>query len=157
MKKISQKIVRLLEKKRLKISFAESCTGGLLSSTITQISGSSKVFTLGLVAYSNQSKINTLKVPKNTIRKYGAVSYETCLSMVKNLNKISKTNISVSVTGIAGPRGGSKKKPVGLVFIGIKKGNKTLVRKYLFKNKKRPIIQRAAVIKALNLILSFLK
>ena len=157
MKKISQKIVRLLRKKRLKISFAESCTGGLLSSTITQISGSSKVFTIGLVAYSNQSKINTLKVSKNTIRKYGAVSYETCLSMVKNLNQISKTNISISVTGIAGPRGGSKKKPVGLVFIGIKKGNKTLVRKYLFKNKKRPIIQRAAVSKALNLILSFLK
>ena len=157
MKKLSQKIVRLLVKKRLKISFAESCTGGLLSSTITQISGSSKVFTIGLVTYSNQSKINTLKVPKNTIRKYGAVSYEACLSMVKNLNKISKTNISVSVTGIAGPKGGSKKKPVGLVFIGIKKGNKTLVRKYLLKNKKRPIIQRAAVIKSLNLILSFLK
>jgi len=157
MKKISQKIVRLLEKKRLKISFAESCTGGLLSSTITQISGSSKVFTIGLVAYSNQSKINTLKVSKNTIRKYGAVSYETCLSMVKNLNQISKTNISISVTGIAGPRGGSKKKPVGLVFIGIKKGNKTLVRKYLFKNKKRSAIQRAAASKSLNLILSFLK
>ena len=157
MKNISQKIVRLLEKKKLKISFAESCTGGLLSSTITQISGSSKVFTIGLVTYSNQSKINTLKVPKNTIRKYGAVSYETCLSMVKNLNKISKTNISVSVTGIAGPRGGSKKKPVGLVFIGIKKGNKTLVRKYLFKNKKRSAIQRAAASKSLNLILSFLK
>tara|TARA_B100000678_G_scaffold177576_1_gene148111 strand:- start:58 stop:531 length:474 start_codon:yes stop_codon:yes gene_type:complete len=157
MKKISQKIVRLLGKKKFKISFAESCTGGLLSSTITSISGSSKVFTLGLVTYSNQSKINTLKVPKNTIRKYGAVSYETCLSMVKNLNKISKTNISVSVTGIAGPRGGSKKKPVGLVFIGIKKGNKTLVRKYLFKNKKRSAIQRAAASKSLNLILSFLK
>ena len=157
MKKISQKIVRLLGKKRLKISFAESCTGGLLSSTITQISGSSKVFTIGLVTYSNQSKINTLKVPKNTIRKYGAVSYETCLSMVKNLNKISKTNISVSVTGIAGPKGGSKKKPVGLVFIGIKKGNKTLVRKYLFKNKNRTSIQRTAVVKSLNLILSILK
>ena len=157
MKKLSQKIVRLLAKKRLKISFAESCTGGLLSSTITQISGSSKVFTIGLVTYSNQSKINTLKVPKNTIRKYGAVSYEACLSMVKNLNKISKTNISVSVTGIAGPKGGSKKKPVGLVFIGIKKVNKTLVRKYLFKNKKRSAIQRAAASKSLNLILSFLK
>ena len=157
MKKLSQKIIRLLEKKRLKISFAESCTGGLLSATITQITGSSKVFTIGFVTYSNQSKINTLKVPENTIRKYGAVSYETCLSMVKNLNKISKTNISVSVTGIAGPKGGSKKKPIGLVFIAIKKGNKTLVRKYLFKNKKRSAIQRAAVSKSLNLILSFLK
>ena len=157
MKKLSQKIVKLLTKKRLKISFAESCTGGLLSSSITAISGSSKVFTIGLVTYSNQSKINLLKVPKNIIRKHGAVSYETCLSMVKNLNKISKTNISISITGIAGPKGGTKKKPVGLVFIAIKKGNKTLVKKYLFKNKKRTLIQRAAVIKALNLILSFLK
>tara|TARA_B100002003_G_scaffold136455_1_gene126123 strand:- start:6 stop:479 length:474 start_codon:yes stop_codon:yes gene_type:complete len=157
MKKLSQRIVKLLIKKRLKISFAESCTGGLLSSSITSISSSSKVFTLGLVTYSNQSKINTLKVPKKTIRKHGAVSYETCLSMVKNLSKISKTNISVSVTGIAGPKGGTKKKPIGLVFIGIKKDNKTLVRKYLFKNSKRSSIQRVAVNKALNLILSFLK
>ena len=157
MKKFSQKIVNLLKKKRLKISFAESCTGGLLSNTITSISGSSKVFTLGLVTYSNQSKINTLKVPKKTIMKHGAVSYETCLSMVKNLNKITKTNISVSITGVAGPKGGTKKKPVGLVFIGIKKGNKTFVKKYLFKNKKRSSIQKATVNKALNLILSFTK
>ena len=157
MKKLSQKLVKLLTKKRLKISFAESCTGGLLSSSITSISGSSKVFKIGLVVYSNQSKINTLKVQKKTIRKYGAVSYETCLSMVKNLNKISKTNISVSITGIAGPKGGTKKKPIGLVFVGIKKGNKTLVRKYLFKNMKRTSIQRNAVKKSLNLILSFLK
>tara|TARA_Y100000310_G_scaffold265132_1_gene276014 strand:- start:312 stop:785 length:474 start_codon:yes stop_codon:yes gene_type:complete len=157
MKKLSQKIVRLLRKKRLKISFAESCTGGLLSSTITSINGSSKVFTIGLVTYSNQSKISTLKVPKNIIRKHGAVSYETCLAMVKNLSKISKTNISVSITGIAGPKGGTKKKPVGLIFIGIKKDNKTLVRKYLFKNKKRTSIQKSSVNKALNLILSFIK
>ena len=157
MKKLSQKVVKILKKKRLKVSFAESCTGGLLSSTITSITGSSKVFTIGLVTYSNQSKINLLKVPKNIIRKHGAVSYETCLTMVKNLSKISKTNISVSITGIAGPKGGTKKKPVGMVFIGIKKYNKTLVKKHLFKNKKRTSIQKAAVIKALNLILSFLK
>ena len=157
MKKLSQKIVKLLSKKKLKISFAESCTGGLLSSTITSISGSSMVFTLGLVTYSNQAKINILKIPKRIIMRHGAVSYETCLSMVKNLSRISKTNISVSITGIAGPRGGTKLKPVGLVFIGIKKGNKTLVKKYLFKNKKRISIQRAAIIKALNLILSFIK
>ena len=157
MKKLSLKIVRLLTKKRLKISFAESCTGGLLSSSITSISGSSKVFAIGLVTYSNQSKISILKVPINIIRKHGAVSYEACLSMVKNIKKISKTNISVSVTGIAGPKGGTNKKPIGLVFIGIKKGNKTLVRKYLFKNKKRTSIQKTAVNKALNLILSFIK
>ena len=157
MKKLSQKIVNVLRKKGLKISFAESCTGGLLSSSITSISSSSKVFTIGLVTYSNQSKISLLKVPKKIISKHGAVSYETCLSMVKNLNKISKTNISVSITGIAGPKGGTRKRPVGLVFIGIKKGNKTLVKKYLFKNKKRSSIQRVTVNKALNLILSFAK
>ena len=157
MKKLSKKIVKLLIKKRLKISFAESCTGGLLSSSITSISGSSKVFTLGLVTYSNQAKINILTVPKRIIVKHGAVSYETCLSMVKNLNKISKTNISVSITGVAGPKGGTKQKPVGLVYIGVKKENKTLVKKILFKNKKRNSIQRTTVNKALNLILSLTK
>ena len=157
MKKLLLKVVKLLNKKKLNISFAESCTGGLLSSSITSISGSSKVFTLGLVTYSNKAKINILKVPKKLITKYGAVSYETCLSMVKNLNKISKTNISISITGIAGPKGGTKEKPVGLVFIGIKKGNKTLVKKFFFKNKKRSSIQKVTVNKALNLILSFIK
>jgi len=157
MKKLSQRIVKLLIKKRLKISFVESCTGGLLASSITSISGSSKIFTLGLVTYSNQTKIKILKVSEKIIMKHGAVSYETCLSMVKNLKKISKTNISVSITGIAGPKGGTKKKPIGLVFIGIKKDNKTLVKKFLFKNKNRNSIQRASVNKALNLILSFAK
>ena len=156
MKKISQKVFKLLSKNRLKISFAESCTGGLLSSSITSISGSSKVFTLGLVTYSNQAKINILKVPKRIIMKHGAVSYETCLSMVKNLNKISKTNISVSITGVAGPNGGTKKKPVGLVYIGIKKGNKTLIKKFLFKIKKRMSIQKATVNQALKMILKII-
>ena len=153
MKKLSQKIVKLLSKKKLKISFAESCTGGLLSSSITSIAGSSKVFTLGLVTYSNQAKIKVLKVPRKIITKYGAVSYETCLTMVKNINKIAKTNISLSITGVAGPKGGTKLKPVGLVYIGIKKSNKILIKKYLFKHKKRNFIQRATVNKALNLIL----
>ena len=157
MKKISQKIVTLLRKKKFKISFAESCTGGLLSNQITSISGSSKVFTFGLVTYSNQSKIKILKIPKKIIIKHGAVSYETFLSMVKNLGRIIRTNISVSITGIAGPGGETKKKPVGLVYIGIKKDNKTLIKKYLFKKKQRIFIQRAAVKKALNLILSFIK
>ena len=153
----SKKIVNLLKRKKLKIAFAESCSGGLLSSSITSVSGSSKVFTLGLVAYSNQSKTKVLKVKKNIIRKYGSVSEPVCLAMVKNLNKISKTNISVSITGIAGPSGGTKIKPVGLVYIGIKKGNRVEVKRYLFKNKGRSYIQRAAVNKSLGLILSFLK
>ena len=157
MKKLPQKIVKLLSRKNLKISFAESCTGGLLSCAITSVSGSSKVFALGLVTYSNQSKSNILKIPKIIIRKYGAVSYKTCLSMVRNLSKISKTGVSVSITGIAGPKGGSRKKPVGLVYIGIKKGNKTLVKKHLFKNKGRLYIQKTAVNKSLGIILSFIK
>ena len=156
MKNLSQTLIKLLSKKKLKISFAESCTGGLLSSSITSISGSSKVFTLGLITYSNHSKINIIKVPKKVIMKNGAVSYETCLSMVKNLNKISKTNISVSITGVAGPKGGTKEKPVGLVYIGIKKGKKIIIKKNLFKNKNRNSIQRSTVKKALKMILDII-
>ena len=155
--KIEKKILNILVKKKLKLAVAESCTGGMLSSAITSVSGSSKVFTLGLIAYSNQSKIKVLKVSKKIIRKYGSVSEQVCKAMVKNVSKIGKTNISVSITGIAGPSGGIKKKPVGLVYIGIKKGNRTEVKKYLFKNKGRSYIQKAAVNKSLELILSFLK
>ena len=152
-----KKIINKLIRKKLTISVAESCTGGMLSSIITSIGGSSKVFTLGLVTYSNKSKIDVLKVSKKTIKKYGAVSEHICVEMLKNVSKISKTNISVSITGIAGPSGGTKIKPVGLVYVGIKKGNRTEVKKYLFKNKGRSYIQKAAVNKSLGLILSFLK
>ncbi|MBD1156240.1 CinA family protein, partial [Pelagibacterales bacterium SAG-MED16] len=133
MSNLSFKIVKLLIKKKLTVSFAESCTGGLLASSITSISGSSKVFNMGLVTYSNNAKVKLLQVPKKTITKYGAVSYETCISMVKSLSKISKSNISISITGIAGPNGGTKEKPVGLVYIGLKKGSKIIIRKNLFK------------------------
>ena len=152
-----QTLIKLLTNKKLKISFAESCTGGLLASTITSINGASKVFNLGLITYSNQSKIRVLKVNKNIIKKYGAVSYECCKSMVNNLAKISKANINISITGIAGPKGGTKQKPVGLVYIGIKKGNKIKVNEYLFKSQKRSSIQRATVKKALDLILIAIK
>ena len=157
MKLLAKKIVKILTKKKLTISFAESCTGGMISSAITAIKGSSKVFTFGFIVYSNKSKINLLKVSKNIIKKYGAVSAQVCLVMVKNISKISKTNISLSVTGIAGPDGGSKKKPVGLVYIGIKKGNKIGVEKYLFRNKGRSYIRKEIVNKSLKLILRILK
>ena len=145
-------LIKLLIKKKIKISVAESCTGGLLASTITSTSGASKIFNLGLVTYSNQAKIQILKVNKNIIKKYGAVSHECCSAMVKSLSKISKANINVSITGVAGPRGGTKKKPVGLVYIGVKKGNKIQIIKCLFTNKIRSSIQKATVKKALNLI-----
>ena len=121
MKKLNNKVVKLLKKNRLKISIAESCTGGMLSGAITSVSGSSKIFTMGLVTYSNQSKYQLLKVPKKIIKKFGAVSIQCCFAMVNNLSKISKSNIALSVTGIAGPKGATKNKPVGLVFLGIKK------------------------------------
>ena len=146
-------LVKKLIKKKLKISFAESCTGGLLASTITSISGASKVFNLGLITYSNQAKIKILKVNKNIIKKYGAVSHECCSAMVKNLSKISKANINISITGIAGPKGGTRQKPIGLVYIGVKKGHKIQINKCLFKSKKRSSIQKATVKKALELVL----
>ncbi len=146
-------LIKLLIRKKIKVSVAESCTGGLLASAITSISGASKIFNLGLITYSNQAKIKILKVNKKIIKKYGAVSYECCYAMVNNLSKISKANINVSITGIAGPRGGTKGKPVGLVYIGVKKGGKIEINKFLFKSKKRSSIQKATVKKALNLIL----
>ena len=153
MKILANNVVQNLIKKKLKVSFAESCTGGLLASSITSISGSSKVFNLGLVTYSNKAKIDVLKIPKKIISKYGAVSKECCLSMVKNLSKISKANISVSITGIAGPNGGTKLKPIGLVYIGIKKGNKIIVNEKKFGSKSRKTIQTLTTKDALKNIL----
>ena len=150
-------LIKTLTKKKLKISFVESCTGGLLASTVTSISGASKIFNLGLVTYSNQAKIKVLKVNKNIIKKYGAVSHECCYEMVKNLSKISRANINVSITGIAGPKGATKAKPVGLVYIGVKKGNNIKINKYLFKSKKRSTIQKATVKKALGLVFRITK
>ena len=149
---LNQKIVSLLKKKKLKLAIAESCTGGMLSSTITSVSGSSKVFTMGLITYSNQSKINLLKVPKRIIQKYGAVSTQCCLSMTNNLSKISKAEVCVSITGIAGPKGRSKLKPVELVNKNKKKKKKTLIKKYNFKNRGRNFIQKQAVKKTIRLL-----
>ena len=150
---LNQKIVSLLKRKKLKIAVAESCTGGMFSSTITSVSGSSKVFTLGLVTYSNHAKTSILKVPKKIISKYGAVSVQCCLAMANNLSKITKAKVCVSITGIAGPKGGSKQKPVGLVYIGIRVGKKVVINNCNFKNKGRLFIQKQTVKKALNLII----
>ena len=147
-------LVKKLTRKKLKISFAESCTGGMLANTITSISGASKVFNLGLITYSNQAKIKVLKVNKNVIKRFGAVSHECCKAMVVNLSKISKANINVSITGIAGPNGGTKTKPVGLVYIGVKNKNKILITKNIFNQKSRKAIQNATVKRTLEIIRS---
>ena len=141
-----------LIKKKLTISVAESCTGGLLAHNLTKLANSSKYFQMGLTTYSNRAKMKILKVNKNIINKYGAVSKECCKSMVQNLSKISKSKINVSITGIAGPGGASKNKPVGLVYIGIKKGNKIIIKKKLFKSKNRILIQKATVNDTLKIV-----
>ena len=152
-----KKLFLVLKRKKLKLAVAESCTGGLLASSITSISGASKIFNLGLITYSNQAKIRILKFNKNIIKNYGAVSHQCCLAMVNNLSKMSKAHINVSITVIAGPKGGTKQKPVGLVYIGIKKGKKVLINRCLFKRKKRSSIQKATVKKTLDLILRISK
>ena len=149
-------LLKILIKKKIKIAFAESCTGGMLASEITSISGASKVFGLGLVTYSNQGKINVLKINRNIIQKYGAVSSQGCEAMVKNLAKISKAQINVSITGIAGPNGGTMSKPIGLVYIGIKKNNKLLISKNVFKQRNRKALQKATVKKTLEIIKSLI-
>ncbi len=154
---LHKKIILLLKKKKFKIAVAESCTGGLLSSTITSVSGSSKVFTMGLVTYSNNAKTSILKIPKQIIKRNGSVSIQCCLAMVNNLKKISKAKVCVSITGIAGPRGGSKLKPVGLVYIGIKIGKKVFVNKCNFKNNGRVFIQKQTIKKTLSLLLNLVK
>ena len=154
---LSKKIISLIKRKKMKLAIAESCTGGMLCSAFTSISGSSKVFTMGLVTYSNKAKINILKVNHKIIKKYGSVSVQCCLAMVNNLSKISKSKVCISITGIAGPKGGSKKKPVGLVYIGIRVGKKVIINKFNFKNKGRAYIQRQTVKKSLNLLFRLIK
>ena len=154
---INRKIVSLLKRKKFRLAIAESCTGGMLSSAITSVSGSSKIFTIGLVTYSNQAKISILKIPKEIIKKYGAVSVQCCLARVNNLSKISKAKVCISITGIAGPKGGSKLKPVGLVYIGIKVGKKVAINKCDFKNKGRAFVQKQTVKKSLNLLIKLIK
>ena len=154
---LNKKIISLIKRKKIKLAIVESCTGGMLSSAITSVSGSSKVFNLGLVTYSNQAKTSILKVPQKIIKKYGAVSVQCCLAMVNNLSKISNSKVCISITGIAGPNGGSKQKPVGLVYIGIKIGKKVMINKCNFKNKGRIFIQKQTVKKSLNLLAQLIK
>ena len=154
---LNKNIISLIKRKRIKLAIAESCTGGMLSSAITSVSGSSKVFTIGIVTYSNQAKTSILKIPKQIINKNGAVSVQCCLAMVNNLSKISKSKVCISITGIAGPKGGSKQKPVGLVYIGVKIGKKVNVNKCNFKNNGRTFIQKQTVKKSLHLLLNLFR
>ena len=154
---LEKKIVSLLKRKKLKIAFAESCTGGLVAALFTSKPGSSRIFKLGIISYSNKSKVDILKVPKAIISKYGAVSAECCKYMLIGVSKLSKTKISISVTGIAGPKGGTIKKPIGTVFVGIKLSNNYKIFKFRFKNKGRKYIQKCTVKKISKIILNLIK
>jgi len=151
-----QLLHKKLIQKKLTISVAESCTGGLLAHNLTKLANSSKYFKMGLTTYSNEAKIEILKVNKNIIKKYGAVSNECCKSMVQNLSKISKSKINVSITGIAGPGGSSTNKPVGLVYIGIKKGKTLLIKENRFKSNNRNSIQTLTVRKVIKIVLNLI-
>ena len=151
-----QLLHKRLVKKKLTISVAESCTGGLLSHNLTKLTNSSKYFQMGLTTYSNQAKIKILKVNKNIIKKYGAVSAECCKAMVQNLSKISRSKINISITGIAGPGGGTKNKPVGLVYIGFKKGKTLIVKENKFKSKNRNSIQKSTVREVIKIVFNLI-
>ena len=145
-------IIKKLKKNKFKISIAESCTGGMLCSIFTKISGASNIFSMGLVTYSNESKIKILSVPKKIIAKKGAVSKECCKLMVTNLQKLSKSDVCVSITGVAGPGGGTKIKPVGTVYVGIIYNKKLYVKKYNFTKYNRLEIQKATCLQVLILL-----
>lgn len=149
---LEQKVGEVLTYNKLTLSVAESCTGGLLSSKITDISGSSNYFKGGICTYSNESKIALLNVNKSTISKYGAVSEDTALEMATNVRNKFFSDIGLSTTGIAGPLGGTEEKPVGLVWIGYSDSNRTFARKYLFGNNRertkiRSVYQALTILK----------
>lgn len=128
---IEKQTVELLKSKKLKLATAESCTGGLISKRITDVSGSSEVFEGGVVCYSNRFKENVLGVSPETLKKYGAVSRETAREMVKGVLSLTKADIAVAVTGIAGPSSDDTNKPVGLIYIAVSDGKSTIVKKLL--------------------------
>lgn len=155
-KNLIEDIFRDLRRKKFKLATGESCTGGLIANTLTNFPGSSDYFDRGVISYSNRSKIELLNVSENTLEKYGAVSKEVAEAMSKGIRIKSKVDIGISTTGIAGPTGGTKKKPVGLVYISISTKKNTYVKKFNFtgdriQNKKNTCEA------ALNMLFNILK
>lgn len=155
MKNIAKEIINAATKKGITITTAESCTGGMVAAALTSISGASVVFETGFVTYANSAKTKLLGVPEVMIKKYGAVSKEVAKAMAEGARKKASATIAISITGIAGPSGGSVKKPVGTVFIGVATPEKTIVEKYHFSGI-RAQIRRQATNQALALLYSFI-
>lgn len=156
---LEQRVVALLNEKGLKLTTAESCTGGLIAKRITDVSGSSSVFECGIVSYANRIKHELLGVDNETLKEYGAVSEQTARQMVSGALKISGADLAVAVTGIAGPNSDSTDKPVGLVYIAFSDGNETIVKKYLnsFSDNVRENNRNNSADEALNLVLEYLE
>lgn len=144
-------IHNILVKNKLTLAVAESCTGGRLSALLTQTSGSSQYFIFGIVAYHNKAKINILKIPATTIAKFGAVSEQTAKKMAQNARLIARTDFGIGITGIAGPTGATRTKPIGTVFIALAQKNRVLCKKFIFKGR-RITVQNQAALKALELL-----
>ncbi len=153
---LAKNIGKVLREKGLKLAVAESCTGGLLSSVITDVSGSSEYFVLGIVAYSPEQKEKLLKIPKKIIDKYTAVSEEVAMLMAENVRKFAKADIGVGITGYAGPSGGTVKNPAGTVYISVVSKDKSIAERFIFKGK-RKTIKRKAVSRVLSLVCKILK
>ncbi|MCM8770882.1 MAG: nicotinamide-nucleotide amidohydrolase family protein [Candidatus Omnitrophica bacterium] len=151
-----KEVTQLLKAKNKTIAVAESLTGGLISKLLTDIAGSSQYFILGLVAYSNVSKNKLLSIPKSLIEKYGAVSRQVAQKMAANIRKMAKTDLGIGITGIAGPSGGSKEKPVGTVYIAIDCPHCHTLKKFHFKGK-RILIRKKAALQTLKLLKQCLK
>lgn len=153
---LEEQVVALLKEKRIKISTTESCTGGFLAGTIVNVSGASEVFDEGYITYSNEAKQKILGVKKETLEKYGAVSYETALEMADGCAKVSDAQIAIGITGIAGPTGGTEEKPVGLVYMGCYYLETVKVKKFIFSGD-RTEVRSQSVEEALRFILERLK
>jgi len=155
MQDIADQIHKSLLKKIKTVSVAESCTGGLLCASLTGLSGSSGYFVLGIIAYSNQAKHKLLGIPLTLINAGGAVSYEVALKMAESVRKLAKTDYGISITGIAGPKGGTAQKPVGTVYIAASNKKRTVCRRFHFKGS-RASIRKQSTQKALCLLKEFL-
>ena len=152
---LQTQVIKSLKKRGLTLSVAESCSGGLLSHRLTNISGASKCFLMSIVAYSNETKTNLLKIPQNIIKTKGAVSRPVAIALARNIKKLSGSHIGIGITGIAGPTGGSKTKPVGLVYIALASKNKNILKRFIFKGSRLQIKQKT-VHQALILLKQFL-
>lgn len=149
------KLFELLKLNNLTISTAESCTGGMIATAITNVSGASAFFGTGVVTYSNEAKMKLISVNKETLDKYGAVSEQTATEMAEGVLKLGESDVSVAVTGIAGPTGGTTEKPVGLVYIGVSGKNGTYVYKNIF-NGNRDEVRKQTASTALELVYDYL-